>query len=122
MFRKFLCLYVALSLAMIATSVITGYRASTLSGKSHYLETRTTVWVEEEVPADNPADAARDQAMREAGESTAIPVKKPCFVLGLADATIPTILAGGFSLAVAWLWRRRRLRRSALGQKSSGPV
>lgn len=122
MFRKFVFLYLGISLAMIATSLITGQRASRISGKAHYLLTRTTVWVEEEVPADNPADAARDQAMREAGESIAMPVERPCFVLGLADATVPVILAGGVSLLVAWAWRWRRGRlATAVAGKYDSP-
>lgn len=108
MLRIAFYIYLGISLTMIAVSTYTGRRASALSGNPHYLLTNTTVSVYEDVPADNPADAAFDAAMREAGVSTALPVDKPCFVLGFADRTGPTVIAGGFALLVARWWRQRR--------------
>ena len=122
MLRIFIRVYALVSLAMIATSLYTGHRATALSGKPHYMLTRTTVSVMEEVPPDNPGDAAFDQAQREAGDSTAIPVEKPCFVLGFADRTGPVILAGGLSVLVATWWSRRRKRGRAVGQTDPGQV
>jgi hypothetical protein len=105
------------AIAMIATSLITGRRATAMSGRPHYMLTRISVLVMEEVPAENAGDAAFDAAMREAGESPAIPVEKPCFVLGFADATGPFILAGGSILLLACWWKRRQAARpTGLGQ------
>src|SRR5437016_23327 len=108
---------------MIATSLITGYRATALSGKPHYMLTRTTVWVEEAVPADNPADAAYDAALKGSDQTpTLTTIDKPCFVLGFADATGPVVLLGGLVVLIAAIWKRQRARRRAVAQIDPGQV
>jgi hypothetical protein len=120
MFRILVRVYAAVSIAMIATSLITGHRATALSGKPHYLLTRTTVPVEEYVPPDNPSDAAFEAAQRDAGESPALgSVDKPCFVLGLADATGPVVLIGAFIVLIGAWWSRRKRHKPAVAQ--TGP-
>ena len=107
--KTILLLYILLSLAMIATSLITGRRASVLTGEPHYLLTRTSIFVERKVPPGNATDAAINAAFEEAGVSTDLHVKEPIFVLGLLDATAPAVAGGG--LIVLLLWRRDRRRR-----------
>ncbi len=109
MLRIAACSYILISVAMIATSFITGHRAKAITGKDHYLLTATRLLVDVEVAPDNPADAAFDAAQREAGETTLIPEWKPIFVLGFADATGPVVVGGGLVL-LAW-WSLSRLRR-----------
>jgi hypothetical protein len=123
MFRYVAWTYAALSLAMIATSLYTGHRATVLSGKPHYMLTRTTIWVEEVIAADNDSDAAYDAATRETDQPpTPTTVDKPCFVLGFADATGPVVLMGGSILLVIALWRRWRRPRPVVGQTEVGQV
>jgi len=105
--------YLACSLALIATSLYTGHRATAISGHPHYMLTATHIFVEEHVAADNAADAAFDAALQEAGESTTIPVKRALFVLGFADVTGPVVIAGGCLLLTTGWWSRRRRRRLA---------
>ncbi|MBI5763147.1 MAG: hypothetical protein HZA51_06450 [Planctomycetes bacterium] len=107
-------LYGFVAIAMIATSLYTGHRATVISGRQHYMLTATQISVDEEVPASSAGDAAFDSALREGGESPTMPVDKPLFVLGFADATGPFILAGGGILAILWGVKVRRRRRAAV--------
>lgn len=107
-------LYGLMSIAMIATSLFTGRRATQISGHPHYMLTTMHILVDEEVAADSSGDAAFDAALRDEGVSTKLPVEKPQFVLGFADATAPFILAGGGILAMAWVVKVRRRRRAAV--------
>ena len=122
MLRAIAWTYLVISLAMISTSLITGHRATALSGKPHYMFTRTTVSVDEDVPSDSAADVARQQALREAGVSTVLPVDEPCFVLGFADATGPIVVLGGAIVLIAWAWKRWRGRPRAVGRTGPGQV
>ncbi len=107
-------LYGLVSIAMIATSLYTGRRATAISGHPHYMLTTMHILVDEEVAAESSGDAAFDAALRDEGVSTKIPVEKPLFVLGFADATGPFILAGGGVLAIVWVVKVRRRRRAAV--------
>lgn len=107
-------LYGLVSIAMIATSLFTGRRATTISGHPHYMLTTMHVLVDEEVAAESSGDAAFDAALRDEGVSTKIPVEKPLFVLGFADATGPFILVVGGVLAIVWVVKVRRRRRAAV--------
>ena len=108
--------YLSISLALIATSLYTGHRATQISGRQHYMLTTTHVFVDEEVPPENAADAAFDAALREAGESTRLPVEKSIFVLGFADATGPAVSAGGLLLLLAKWWSALRRRATTPSQ------
>ncbi len=110
MLRTVVYAYAAVSLGLIAVSIATGRRATILTGHSHYLLTRTHVFVERPVAATSPTDEAFDALFAEAGESTAMTVEEPLFVLGLLDATGPAVLAGGLFTLAVWRASRRRLR------------
>ncbi|HKQ49289.1 MAG TPA: hypothetical protein VJZ71_14555 [Phycisphaerae bacterium] len=112
-------LYFGLLLAMIATSLVTGRRATVLTGEPHYLLTRTSILVERHVAPKNATDAALDAVFEEAGESTDMTVEEPMFVLGLADATGPVVLGGGLVVLVLG-WRQRRRRRRPGGGAGGG--
>lgn len=107
-------LYVILSLALVGTSLVTGRRATRLSGEPHYLLTRTRVLVERKVEPGNATDAAMNAIFEEAGESTRLHVEEPAFVLGLLDATVPAIVLGGLIVGLLY-WRNRRRRRARPG-------
>ena len=109
MFRVGFLVYVALCVVMMVTSLVTGRRATVASGHPHYLYTRTVVLVEREDPSDSETDAELDSLFAEAGEDTRMTVAKPMFVLGLLDATLPVMLAGGLLMG-GWAVVRR-LRR-----------
>lgn len=112
--KRFLIAYVLICFTMITTSLFTGRRATEASGHSHYMLTTMHILVDEEVAAESSGDAAFDAALREEGVSTKLPVEKPLFVLGFADATGPFILAGGGILALVWVVKVRRRRRDAV--------
>jgi hypothetical protein len=120
--KAILSLYVGLSLAMTATSLVTGRRATMSTGEPHYLLTRTSVLVERHVEPKNATDAALDAVFEEAGESTDMTVEEPMFVLGLLDATGPVVAGGGMIVLLLW-WRDRRRRRARPGDSggSAGP-
>jgi len=121
MFRFALCAYVVLSLTLAATSLYTGHRAKAISGKDYYLFTRTHILVEKNVEPTNEGDAAFDAALEEAGESAAIPVEEPVFVLGFLDATAPLVLGGGVMLLAARFIARRRRQPRAPAPACEGP-
>ncbi len=114
-------IYLLLCLALITTSLITGRRATEISGDPHYLFTQTSVLVERKVEPDNATDSALNALFEEAGESTALHVEEPIFVLGLLDATAPTMVVGGLIVfLLCWRDRRRRRARSiATGEGSA---
>jgi len=101
---------------MIATSLYTGRRATQISGRQHYMLTRTQIEVDKEIAADNAADADFDAAQRDAGDPNKMSVTTPLFVLGFADATGPFILVGGLLLLVAKVWSLRRRRSTTPGR------
>lgn len=105
--------YLIVSLAMVATSLVTGRRATILTGEPHYLLTRASVMVEREVEPRNVTDAALNAIFKDAGESTMMTVEEPVFVLGLLDATGPIVAGSG--IVLLWLWRRDRRRRTGVG-------
>lgn len=119
MFKAATFCYFLVGLAMIATSLVTGRRATVLTGEPHYMLTRTSVLVERHVEPRNATDAALDAVFEEAGESTDMTVEEPMFVLGLADATGPVIAGGGLIVLVLW-WRERRRRRGRPGGAGGG--
>jgi hypothetical protein len=106
--KAMLSLYIAVSTALITTSLVTGRRASLLDGEPHYLLTRTSIYVERKVPPGNATAAAVNAAFEESGESTDLYVEEPIFVLGFLDVTAPAVTGGG--LIVFILWRRARRR------------
>ena len=108
--KTIVSLYLVLSIAMIATSLVTGRRATALTGEPHYLLTRTSILVERQVEPKNATDAAVDALFQEAGESTALNVEEPMFVLGFLDATGPFVAGGGLVVLLLW-WRDGRRRR-----------
>jgi hypothetical protein len=122
MLRSAFYCYSLLSIALVATSIYTGRRATRISGRPHYMLTTTRVLVDEEVPPENAADAAFDAALREAGASTKLPVEKPLFVLGFADATGPIVLGGGLLLLVLKAVSLLRRRRSKAGESPASEL
>ncbi|MEK6642711.1 MAG: hypothetical protein AABZ08_02290 [Planctomycetota bacterium] len=122
MLRRLIWPYFLVAITMIATSFYTGRRATTISGRPHYMFTTTRVLVDEDVPPENAGDAAFDAALREEGESTKIPVERPIFVLGFIDATGPFVLGGGAILLTLWAWRALRRRRPTIGPKPGPDV
>ena len=119
MFKAVAYSYVIIALVMIATSLVTGRRATISTGEPHYMLTRTTVLVERPVEPKNATDAAVDALFEEAGESTEMTVEEPRFVLGLLDATAPVVVGGGMIVLLLW-WRDRRRRRSGSGDSGGG--
>jgi hypothetical protein len=113
-------LYGLFSAALLATTWWTGRRATLLTGKDHYLLTRTRVFVEVASPPQDEADAAFDEALREAGESPALLEERPLFVLGLLDGSLPLIAAGAGLLGAVWIRRRSRAECGA-GEGISAP-
>ena len=107
--------------SMLTVSLVTGRRATRLTGEPHYLITRTQVLVERRVEPAGETDAALDALFEEAGEPPTILVSTPMFVLGLADATGPAILLGGVVMTAVTLVARRR-RRRAVGEPPFRPV
>ena len=122
MLRHLKWLYALVAVAMIATSLYTGRRATTISGRPHYMLTTTHILVDEEVPPENAGDAAFDAALREEGESTKIPVERSVLVLGFVDATGPFVLGGGAVLLPVWAWRAIRRRPPTIGPKPGPDV
>lgn len=115
MMRRVFLIYIAVSAALIGTSLYTGRRATSLTGEPYYLLTRTTVLVERTVEAENETDAELDELFEEAGESPTMTVEEPMFVLGLLDATGPAVLGGGVILAIWMLLRHRARKKAGLG-------
>jgi hypothetical protein len=105
---------------MIAISLVTGRRATVLSGEPHYMLTRTSVFVERKMEPASATDAALEAAFSEAGETTDVHVAEPIFVLGLLDATGPVVLGGGLVVLLLW-WRDRRRRREVIEHAGGGP-
>ena len=121
MYRVAVYCYAILGLAMITTSLVTGRRATLLTGNPHYMLTRTSVFVERPVESTNATDAALNAAFEDAGESTDMTVEEPMFVLGLLDATGPVVFGGG--IVVLFLkWRDRRRQRGRPGDSGGGAV
>ncbi len=114
--------YALVAVTMIATSFYTGRRATTISGRPHYMLTTTHVLVDEDVPPENAGDAAFDAALREEGESTKIPVERALFVLGFVDATGPFVFGSGAILLTIWAWRVLRRRSPTIGPKPGPDV
>jgi hypothetical protein len=112
-FKAATCCYVVVALGMIATSLVTGRRATVATGEPHYMLTRTSVFVERPMEPKNATDSALEAAFAEAGESTDVHVEEPMFVLGLADATGPVVAGGGMVVLLLW-WQDRRRRRGRL--------
>lgn len=106
MFRVVIGFYLLVCVGLLVTSLVTGRRATLRTGDPHYLQTRTVVLVPRETPAGNESDAELDALFAEAGEDTRMTVEEPMFVLGLLDATLPVILAGGLLLG-GWAGLRR---------------
>lgn len=97
--------------AIVATSAITGHRASRIAGEPLYLFTVTRIPVERRVPPQNATDAAFDALFEEAGEPVKLTVEEPVFVLGMLDAAAPAVLGGLLVVSAAtWLIRRRKQR------------
>ncbi|MFQ5411584.1 MAG: hypothetical protein ACE5EC_04780 [Phycisphaerae bacterium] len=101
-------LYGVVAVGMMVTSLLTGRRASAVAGSPHYLFTRTQVFVEERVAAEDATQSALDALFEEAGEPAMRTVARPMLVLGLLDATGPIVLVGGVGLGIATLVGRRR--------------
>lgn len=117
MMRRVFVIYIAVSAALIGTSLYTGRRATARTGEPHYLLSRTTVLVERTVEADNETDAELDELFEEAGESPTMTVEEPMFVLGLLDVTGPTVLSSGVILAGWTILRRRARQKPGLGME-----
>lgn len=115
--RLFLA-YALISVSMIGTSLVTGRRATLLTGEPHYLLTRSTVLVEREVEPENEIDAELDALYEEAGETPTMTVEEPMFVLGFIDATGPAVVGGGFVLAIIAAVRRLRRPKAAIGTET----
>lgn len=107
-------IHAVVSIALLATTVVTARRAERMTGEPRWLVTRTHVLVEEPVEADNPTDAALDALFEEAGEPATMLVRRPLFILGLLDATVPVMIGGAVVLLAAGRLARRRRRRSAV--------
>jgi hypothetical protein len=101
--------YALVAVAMIATSLYTGRRATTICGRPHYMLTTTHILVDEDVPPENAGDAA-------------FPVERPLFVLGFADATGPFVLGGGAILLAICAWRALRRSPPTIGPKPGPDV
>ncbi len=110
--------YGIIALAMIATTIVTGRRATALSGEPHYFATVTTIFVEEKVKPKDATDAAFDTAFEDEDEATELRVPKDVFVLGLLDATAPTIIGGACLLAgISFVVKRLRRRPAEVGKQ-----
>lgn len=114
MLRFAVIAYALLSALLITTTLVTGRRATLLTGHPHYLFTRTVVLVQRDMPTDSETDAELDALFAEAGEETRMTVEEPMFVLGLLDATGPAVLAGGL-LITGWAAKRRFKQRRGPG-------
>jgi hypothetical protein len=115
--------YVAVSLALITTSFVTGRRASAIAGEPQYLFTATRIPVQRTVPAKNPTDAAFDALFEEAGEPVKMTVFEPVFVLGFLDVTGPVVLGGLLAMLIAArIARRSRKTARAVHNSAAGRV
>ena len=100
--------YAVAALCMMTTSIVTGRRATRISGRPHFLLTRTKVAVDRRVAPTDETDAEFDALFEEAGEAPTLLVDQPLFVLGLLDATAPFVFgAGGLLIALTLIARRR---------------
>lgn len=110
MVRRVLFAWLCFSFAIVAVSLVTGYRASRVVGEPQYLFTKTRVIAEvERTPADE-TEAEVQRQFAAAGESTTEPETRPMFVLGLLDAALPLVVASGLiAVAIALILRRRRI-------------
>ena len=107
MVRILTCLYSLISIALLATTIITARRAKAITGDDHYMMTITRIQFDRYVPPRNATDAALDEAFAEDDEESdatsaidkpgIMRVEEPLFVLGL-DVTFTFILLGGFVL------------------------
>ena len=101
--------YAVAALCMMTTSIVTGRRATKISGRPHYLLTRTKVAVDRRVAPTDATDAEFDALFEDAGEAPTLVVDQPIFVLGLLDATAPFVFGGGgLLIAITLIARRRR--------------
>ena len=117
--KHLVVLYALICTTMIATSLVTGRRATVKTGNPHYLLTRTTVLMEKKVEPENEIDAELDALFEEAGETSLMTVEEPMFVLGFLDATGPVVAGGAVVLGMVAVVRRLRRPRSALGTKTA---
>ena len=113
-------MYLIASALLIGASLATGYRVSTKYGEPHYLLTRTSILVERPVEPDNPTDAELDALFAEdSGQPATQFVEEPVFVIGLLDAVLPIVGAGGVVLIIVWVLARRRGKAPAQVVNSS---
>ncbi len=108
--RRIVFAWLLYSVAVVGLSLTTGYRASRAARAPQYLLTKTRVVVETTpVPVDE-QEAEIQRRFSEAGEETTVPEVQPMFVLGLLDAALPLVVAGGLIAIAAALFVRRRER------------
>ena len=100
------------SLAAVAVSLITGFRASRAADAPQYLLTKFRVAVDVPAPAEAAEDVAVDAMYADAGLPRATRREwRPMFVLGLLDGALPiSALAGAACMTTAWLMARRERR------------
>jgi len=105
--RRIVFAWLLFSAAVFCVSLLTGYRASRAARAPQYLFTKTRVVVETTpVPIDD-QEAEIQRRFSEAGEETTVPEVQPMFVLGLLDAALPLVVAGGLVAIAAALFVRR---------------
>jgi len=109
----------AVSVAMLSATALTSWRAHRETGNTVFLLSQWRMVAMRVTPAEDAEAAEFDAAMKDAGESKKQPVMVVMPVVGLLDATLPVILAGG--LWIVWIaWRESRLRRSEPGCPQPG--
>ena len=92
---------------MLAATAWTSWRAYRETGSVLFLLSQSHVIAMRPPVVTSAEDAAFDDAMADAGESTDQPQSVPMPIVGLLDATLPVSAAGGLWLGwVAWRGRR----------------